>query len=215
MSPHAAKQSNSFPHRILVVDDDPAIRKVSADLLARRGYEVKTASDGFEALAKLQRAEPDVIISDLRMPNMSGFEFLSVVRRRFPHVPVIVISSEFEGTMPIGVLADVFFTKSEYKPEELITAIAELLEQSPLRAEVAKPHRAPVWFPRSSTNYYVLTCTECLRSFSVNTQYAGEPNVHQAECVFCGAVVRYSLQPEVTRKGMRRAQVPSRGRRSS
>jgi CheY-like chemotaxis protein len=201
MSSLAAKQLNSFPHRILVVDDDPAILRLSAEFLARRGYEVKTALDGFDALAKLQRAEPDVIISDLRMPNMSGFEFLSVVRRRFPHVPVIVISGEFDGTMPVGVLADAFFTKSQYKPEQLITMIAELLERSPLRREVAKPDRAPVWFPRSSTNYYVLTCTDCLRSFSINTEHAMvQGGHHQAECVFCGAVVRYVLQSEVARK---------------
>ncbi len=55
------------------------------------------AEDDFEGLAALRRALPDMIISDLQMPNMNGFEFFSVVRQRFPTVPVIVISGEFSG----------------------------------------------------------------------------------------------------------------------
>jgi DNA-binding response OmpR family regulator len=157
---------------------------------------------------------PDVIISDLRMPNMSGFELLSIVRRRFPHVPVIAISGEFAGTMPVGVLADAFFAKGNYQPEELFTRIAELLHRSPLRPHIAKPDRAPVWFPRNHSNYYVLTCTECLRSFSVEAGPAMD-EVQQAECLFCGAVVRYLLESEVSRKSMGREQGPARRRRGT
>ena len=120
-------KSDTFPHRILVVDDDPSVLTLSALVLADHGYEVKTAVDGFDALAKLQKALPDVIISDLRMPNMSGFELLSVVRRRFPHIPAIAISGEYNGLMPVGVLADAFFAKGEYRQEELFARIAELL----------------------------------------------------------------------------------------
>jgi CheY-like chemotaxis protein len=69
--------------RILVVDDEECIREVFGQLLQREGYEVATAKDGFDALLKLKQFLPDVIISDLNMPRMSGFEFLSVVRRRF------------------------------------------------------------------------------------------------------------------------------------
>jgi len=81
-------------------------------LLETQGYEVLCAGDGFEGLAALKQSLPDIIISDLRMPNMSGFEFLSVVRRRFPVIPVIVISGEFSGlSVPETVLADAFFPK--------------------------------------------------------------------------------------------------------
>ena len=79
-------------------------------LLESKNYEVLCAKDGFEGLTALKRSLPDIIISDLRMPNMNGFEFLSVVRRRFPVIPVIVISGEFSGiTVPESVLADAFF----------------------------------------------------------------------------------------------------------
>ena len=90
-----------FKYRILVVDDEPLIRQTSAMVLASNGYEVRTAGDGFEALIELRQALPDLIISDLSMPNMSGFELLSVVRRRFPEIPVIAITGKFDGTMPV------------------------------------------------------------------------------------------------------------------
>ena len=72
-----------FKYRILVVDDDPLIRETSALVLVKEGYDVRASSEGFEALVKLRTALPDLIIADLRMPGMSGFEFLSVIRRRF------------------------------------------------------------------------------------------------------------------------------------
>lgn len=78
--------------RILVVDDEEVIRELFTRLLQKEGYEVATAENGFDALLKLKQLKPDVIISDLNMPKMSGFEFLSVVRRRFPEVSVIASS---------------------------------------------------------------------------------------------------------------------------
>lgn len=78
--------SSGFSYRILVVDDDEMVRITSAKILESKGFEVRTANDGFQALVELRKAEPNVIVSDLRMPNMSGFELLSVVRRRFPHI---------------------------------------------------------------------------------------------------------------------------------
>lgn len=79
--------SEGFSYRVLVVDGDPAVRQVSSLVFKDHGYEVRTAEDGFESLVELRRSMPEIIVSDLRMPNMSGFEHLSVVRRRFPHIP--------------------------------------------------------------------------------------------------------------------------------
>ncbi|HKV79668.1 MAG TPA: response regulator [Candidatus Sulfotelmatobacter sp.] len=181
-----------FAYRVLVVDDDPRVLQVSCLILEAKGYEVRTATEGFEALVELRRSPPDVIISDLIMPNMSGFELLSVVRRRFPHIPVIAISGEFNGDSPVGLIADAFFTKGEYAPEELFRKISDLIAQSPLRPSSAKPDRAPVWIPRSDTGYFVITCTDCLRSFSIPDELPeGGAEVRSTTCTFCGATVRY------------------------
>ena len=81
-------------------------------------------------LQPLKESLPDLIISDLQMPNMNGFEFLSVIRQRFPHLPVIVISGEFSGIdVPNSVLADTFFEKSQYHAGRLVAQIADLVRK--------------------------------------------------------------------------------------
>jgi CheY-like chemotaxis protein len=190
-----------FNYRILVVDDDPSILQTSILVLENKGYEVRAAKDGFAALAELRRSVPDVIISDLGMPQMSGFELLSVVRRRFPHIPAIAISGEYEGSP--GVIADAFFSKAQYTPEQLFAKIMELLEQSPLRPHLSKPDRAPVWVPRSDAGYFVVTCTECLRSFSIPDDQPGN-ELRETRCFFCDAPVRYLADLQAIRNKAKR-----------
>jgi CheY-like chemotaxis protein len=62
-------------------------------ILESQGYEVLCAANGFDGLTKLKQLPPDVIISDLQMPDMSGVEFLTFVRKCFPDIPTIAISS--------------------------------------------------------------------------------------------------------------------------
>ncbi|HEV2137007.1 MAG TPA: response regulator [Terracidiphilus sp.] len=179
-----------FKYRILFVDDDPLVRETSALILMKNGYEVRTSQDGFAALVDLRSAPPDLIICDLRMPNMSGFELLSVVRRRFPHIPVIAISGEFVGAGPTGLIADAFLTKGQFGPEILVGKITELIARTPMRPQSGKPDRAPVWVPVNDRGYLVLTCTDCLRSFSVPLETSTE-QLCEAECPFCTFKVCY------------------------
>ena len=87
---------------VLVVDDDPSIRGMLALRLARAGFEVRVAKDGIDAVVKLREHLPNVIISDLDMPRMSGSEFISVLRWRFPSIPVIVLSGSSRGQFRPG-----------------------------------------------------------------------------------------------------------------
>ena len=135
------------------------------------------------------------------MANMSGFELLSVVRRRFPHIPVIAISGEYSGETPAGLIADAFFVKTQYTPEELFHRIAELIEQSPIRPHLAKPDRAPVWVPLNDQGYFVVTCTDCLRSFSVpEDELPQRSEIRETPCTFCGVTVRYLADRQVMQK---------------
>jgi CheY-like chemotaxis protein len=182
--------ANSFPYRILLVDDDPSIRQVGEALLKSRGYEVLCAEDGFDGLVALKRSLPDIIISDLRMPNMNGFEFLSVVRRRFPIIPVIVISGEFTGlSVPESVLADAFFPKGQYRPEELFQKISDLLHELPTRPRTGKQSKVAVWV-KNSKGMIAVTCSECLRTFPVLDALAG---INEVECDFCSCVIRFEV----------------------
>jgi CheY-like chemotaxis protein len=122
--------AEELKHRILVVDDDESTRECIAERLASQGYEVSTAEDGFDALLQLTREPPDVVISDLNMPNMSGFELLPVVRRVLPHTLLIAMSGAYEGeAIPEGVTADAFVAKGQ-APERLLSATAHLIRAS-------------------------------------------------------------------------------------
>jgi CheY-like chemotaxis protein len=134
--------TSSFCYRILFLEDDIVVSELGRQILQAEGYEVIVAEDGFEGLDALKRSLPHIIISDLRMPNMNGFEFLSIVRRRFPTIPVIAISADFTGlTVPQSVLADAFFPKGHYKPAELFDKITDLIQELPTRPRLELANR--------------------------------------------------------------------------
>lgn len=78
--------------RVLIVDDEEAVRRASARVLSAEGFEVVQAGDGREALGHLERGEFDVVVSDVTMPNMSGLELLRVIRQRDLELPVILLT---------------------------------------------------------------------------------------------------------------------------
>jgi CheY-like chemotaxis protein len=187
-----------FKYRILLVDDEEELLQTTADVLAREGYSVQTARDGFEALTVLRGGQPEIVVSDLKLANMSGFELLAVIRKRFPGIGVIAYSGEFSPLGPEGVLADRFLRKGENSTFELLEEVRSLLEELPLRAQQAKPDTAPAWLPRSSAGYVVVTCPFCLRSFSVSTRNIEFGVVHKDPCIHCGAEVAYRLDSTTT-----------------
>jgi len=183
-----------FRRRILIVDDDEAIRYMMDALLSKEGYDVLAAHDGFEALAAMRGGVPDLMITDLKMPNMSGFELLGVVRKRFPSIAVIAMSAEFRpNSVPLDIVVDRYLQKGEAPPFEILETVRELLELSPLRSQPARPELAPVWIPSSPTGYVVLTCTDCLRSFSVPQRKLEEGQRCEENCAHCGIKVQYCL----------------------
>jgi CheY-like chemotaxis protein len=191
---------HQFKHRVLVVDDDEATLMTTAAILSREGCEVMTARDGFEALTALRGGVPEILISDLKMPNMSGFELLAVVRKRFPGVGVIARSGEFSPlAMPEGVLADRFLGKGENSISELSNMVRELLSESPLRSQPARPGTAPAWLPRSAAGYVVLTCPMCLRSFSVPSREIEAGVLLKDSCVHCGVEVQYRIDSTIAK----------------
>ena len=182
--------ASPFPYRILIVEDEPSLRELGKMLLVAQGYEVRGAGDGFEGLSALKQSLPDIIISDLQMPNMNGFEFLSVVRRRFPSIPVIVISGEFSDvSVPESVLADAFFPKGGYNAKQLFEKIIDLLHELPTRPKTGKPNQAAVWV-KNDNGTIAVTCSECLRTFPVSNVAKG---VNEAECDFCCCLVHFEI----------------------
>jgi CheY-like chemotaxis protein len=113
--------------KILVVDDEEAIRLLYKEELTEAGYEVDVAQGGAEALRKLQQVRPDVMTIDLRMPGMDGIELLSRVRAVYRDLPIIISTAYGDLRSEFGTWAsDAYVTKSS-DLQELKRKIEELL----------------------------------------------------------------------------------------
>jgi chemosensory pili system protein ChpA (sensor histidine kinase/response regulator) len=117
--------------QVMVVDDSVTVRKVTSRLLERHGYEVLLAKDGMDAIAKLEDARPDIMLLDIEMPRMDGFEVATLVRHNpnLEELPIIMITSRTgekhrERAFQIGVNA---YMGKPFNEEQLLETIAELL----------------------------------------------------------------------------------------
>jgi CheY-like chemotaxis protein len=108
---------------ILVVDDDPAIRDALALLLEEEGYVVLAAPDGLAALEVVTRHSPDLVITDLYMPELDGVGLIARLRSERPDLPIIVVSAGIQVSPPDGVP---FFAKP-FDSEYLLAIVASLL----------------------------------------------------------------------------------------
>ena len=192
--------STSSKSQILVVDDDESIRETVTRMLVAEGYETARAADGFDALLQMKTRVPELVISDLNMPHMSGFEFLSVIRRRFPQILVVAMSGAYKvgDAVPGGVIADAFYAKGADDSATLLRLVADLFRTSASQAIDHARQSAPVWVPRNGKDsrgipYIVLTCTECLRSFPLNVTSEVTGTVMETPCIFCLNEVRYII----------------------
>lgn len=124
-------------HRILVVDDEHVIREVLTDFLAMEGFDVRTAEDGVQALAELSRTHFDLVLSDLKMPNMGGIELLEAIAKNMPDV-VTVIMTGF-GTVETAIDAmkrgAYDYIMKPFKMEEVVHTVRRGLEKRKLEAE--------------------------------------------------------------------------------
>jgi two-component system, OmpR family, KDP operon response regulator KdpE len=117
---------------ILVVDDEPQILRVMRMSLPARGYEVRTASGGKEALEEIRKEMPDLLVLDLVMPGMSGLEVCQRVREVTP-IPIIILSAKGSESDKVAALdfgADDYVTKP-FGMNELLARVRAVLRRSP------------------------------------------------------------------------------------
>jgi len=115
----------------MVVDDSITVRKVTTRLLERNGFSVLTAKDGVDAMGQLQETVPDMMLLDIEMPRMDGFELATHMRNddRFKHVPIIMITSRTgdkhrERARQIGVNN---YLGKPYQENDLLDAIQHII----------------------------------------------------------------------------------------
>jgi CheY-like chemotaxis protein len=186
--------------KLLIVDDEPLTRRTLSHIFTELGHGVRSAEDGFSALLEIQQEVPDVILSDLHMPGMSGFEFLSIVRRRFPGIRVIAMSGAFsdDGVQP-GVAAEAFYEKA--------TGLLPLLQiveavTHPERPTIQLPSRlVPIWIQSNwhdctEETYVMIACPECLRTFPQVLGEGTDP-IHETACIHCSSLIHYAIVPSM------------------
>ena len=126
---------NEQPRRILVAEDDRFLRKAAEMALKRQGYTVLTAADGEEALRAAQSELPDLILLDLIMPKVNGFDVLQALKKEAPtaKIPVIVMSNlgqdrDVQQAMDAGAAA--YLIKTDLSLQALVQRVEEALTAS-------------------------------------------------------------------------------------
>ncbi len=131
LTPVAAAEQRRRP-RVLLVDDSITTRGLERSILEAAGYEVVTANDGAQAWLLLQEQQVDVIVSDIEMPNVTGFELTERVRgtHQFARLPIVLVSglaSDADRSRGLELGADAYVVKGAFQQSKLLETIAELV----------------------------------------------------------------------------------------
>lgn len=113
---------------ILVVDDEEMMRELLEDVLVMEGYAVETAAGGQAALARMKELQPLLVISDIKMPGMSGFDLLRSIKERFPDMRMIMMtgySDDFTVRDAVTLRADEYIIKPF--STQYLTAVVKLV----------------------------------------------------------------------------------------
>jgi len=177
---------------IVIAEDNAVLRSVLTEIFREYGWRVRSAEDGFASLQALAEELPAVLLSDLEMSGMSGFELLSIVRRRFPSIRVVAMSGAFTGSVvPAGVTADAFYAKGG-SVATLLDLVADI-GNSPVCG--TRRIDVPVWLPSSlgasaPHGLLAVACSNCMRAVYLSRPYTGQelqlvcPHCQQQVTVF-------------------------------
>ena len=114
---------------ILVVDDEDALRTVLSSELVNEGYEIKTASDGDEAIGELEKGRFDMVLLDIKMPRVNGFEVLKHIRQNHPGTKVVMLTgfADLKNAIESKKLGADDFVSKPYDLVDLLTTIERVL----------------------------------------------------------------------------------------
>ena len=128
--------------KVMVVEDDAALREIYSIRITAEGYEVVSAGDGEEALAVAVREKPDLIVADVMMPKISGFDMLDILRNtpETTNIRIIMmtaLSTEEQRARGESLGCDRYLVKSQVGIEDLVNTIHEVLNDKPTQAQAA------------------------------------------------------------------------------
>ena len=116
---------------ILVVDDEDALRTVLSGELASEGYEVRTAADGDEAVTEMGKVTFDLVLLDIKMPRMNGFEVLKFIKEKHPKTKVVMLTgfADLKNAIESKKLGADDFVSKPYDLVDLLTTIERVLSE--------------------------------------------------------------------------------------
>jgi DNA-binding response OmpR family regulator len=138
------------PKKILMVEDDVAMREIVIHKLISHGFDVKEAEDGKQGLELIMKEKPDLVLLDLMLPEVDGFKVLETVRAnpdpKIASTPIIILSNLWSNkdilrTKALKVQA--YMVKAYFTTEEILNKINEILQGSPVTSNAAPPVPPP------------------------------------------------------------------------
>ena len=120
---------------ILLIEDDPFLSEIYVTKFEEAGFEISVAQDGMLGLQKIKEHAPDLLLLDIVMPNMDGFEFLRTIKEdpEFTHIPIVILSNlgeqeNVEKGFELG--AEAYIIKAHYTPTEVVAKVKEILKDA-------------------------------------------------------------------------------------
>lgn len=131
-------RENALTPRILYVEDDPAAREVALFNLRKAGYDVTPSSDGQEAVSHFSPEKFDLIVTDVRMPGMSGIELVRRIRAMASNMPCIVVTAYGDMATAIDAMKEgaCYFIAKPFDRDQLLLAVGKSLDPEPLADEL-------------------------------------------------------------------------------
>ena len=118
--------------KIMVVDDDPTVRKLVSEVLKREGFDVTIAKDGIDAMVTLKAEKPDVLILDVMMPEFNGYDVCHSLKfdPKFKELPIIILTSRERELDPrLGKLMEIEYLHKSCTPMELVDKVRQVLKK--------------------------------------------------------------------------------------
>ena len=185
----------AYPTRsLLIVDHEAWIRRTLSLFAAGLGFLVRSSRDGLSALREIRLDQPDVLLAELNLPDMSGPQLLSVVRQRLPATLVIAMSGASGGRDALSrIPADAFYQKGSGPASlsSLLSTPPGIRRQTPPDPDYMEPlltQHHPCG--SNGTAQARITCPECHRAFHVALDRLGDLTCN-VECIYCDYAIQY------------------------
>jgi two-component system cell cycle response regulator len=137
---NTGQQTDTGSYKILIVDDDPNVRRLLNDTLKLKGYQILTAKDGSEAFTRLKQEPVNLVLSDLRLPNISGLEVLKKVKADYPLTEVIILTgnASLDSAIESTNMGAFSYLQKPYEMDQLLLHIRRAIEKQQAEEKILK-----------------------------------------------------------------------------